>query len=274
MKSKKNSRKRSKIMIIKTSKKIPINTTAYMEFMKEFRQKHGKKSNVLLEGSKKWRQMTDQEKSKWVHLVEEMQKKQKNIVIKHEMGYHKILFTEPATFNSSRYFGKQNKVSNEISLKVTDKFYNMLLNKPKNGICRKDMHFRFGNGNAYFFGSKKFPLDQYKFLGGHGNDVAQTGLIDEELMAQNMIDLGSDNSYENIWLKSYGKSTNYSWDNKSSLKKIRKIFPEVLFVGNTKGGDVGAHLYAHYDKDNNIDGLIIENNCVFPPRSEPSWYKR
>ena len=132
-------------------------------------------------------------------------------------------------------------VSNKI--KVTADFYKVLKKKPKRRTCKY--------GNAYIFG-KNFKTNDYKLIGSHGNDVAQTGFVDMDLWSNN----NSDKMDKTI-------GDRYDWDNRKLVKDVQKAVPAILWFGTTDGGDVGADLYAHYNKKKQIDGFIVENNCMY-----------
>lgn len=99
------------------------------------------------------------------------------------------------------------------------------------------------------FGSL-FPKESYKLLGEHGNDVAQTGIV-EVSRYNKKSDYG--NMIDNI----YGSHYNYDWNNRSGLSRLRRIAPGILWLGETFGGDVGASYYAHCDNLNQIDSLVV-----------------
>jgi len=164
-----------------------------------------------------------------------------------------IIFTEPYTLSDRE---KKQVGSKEFHFlvgrkifKVNSQFYKVLTRKPKISKCR-------GMGNAYIFG-KRYPLGEYKKIGSHGNDGAQTGFVDLEKWLNNQT-----KSDHDIWSKSY--KPKWDWDDRVALKKVQQVYPEMIFVGQTVGGDVGADLYAHYDRKKEIDSLIIENYCLFP----------
>jgi hypothetical protein len=153
---------------------------------------------------------------------------------------YSILFGEPYNL------GNDGKV-----FKVTWDFYKILKKKPK---VRKS-----NAGNAYIFG-RHFPWDEYKHVGSHGNDGAQTGFID--LTGASRVEIQRLRSDE-AWHDIYG-AVDYDWDNSDALKAIRKQLSErILFVGETVGGDVGADLYLHKDSNGHVDGAIIDNNYIF-----------
>jgi hypothetical protein len=143
-----------------------------------------------------------------------------------------------------------------VHIKVNDDFYSQLKKKPKAKIC-KDKGMLLGN--AYIFG----PLykNGYVHLGYHGNDAAQTGLLDMTKITKNELDKIT--AYE-PWTEIYlAKKKVTPWDDRSKLPIVQKqISPRILFVGETIGGDVGADVYVHLH-NNEIDSLIIDNNCLF-----------
>ena len=157
---------------------------------------------------------------------------------------HRIYFCEPYT--TKRDYLKSRK----SIFKVNEKFYQTLLKKPKY-VMKND-------GNAYIFGPK-FPLKDYQFLTGHGNDGAQTGLLDYDLWMKSPEEQAS----SDLWHKLYLQKGLTRWDTRKNLLKMREKFPEILFVGETLGGDVGADMWIHRDKKGEIDSLIIENHCMF-----------
>jgi hypothetical protein len=136
---------------------------------------------------------------------------------------------------------------------VTEAFYDILCTKPK--------YIKRDNGNAYIFG-KIYDGTEYIYIGRHKNDVAQTGLIDITNMAKQ--DLEKIQCCYNIWLQIY-KKYKLDWNEYQALEEVKmKISDKILFIGITLGGDVGANIFAHYNSNNEIDGLIIDNNCLFP----------
>lgn len=151
--------------------------------------------------------------------------------------YRTIIFCEPST-----YIGPGRYVSDKI--KITSEFYKTLKKKPKSRICEY--------GNSYIFGPS-FNKKEYKFIGSHANDIAQTGFIDVDMWTKE----DSDKLEKTI-------DDRYDWENREILKDIHMNVPSVLWIGKTRGGDVGADLYAHYNKKKQIDGLIVENNCMYP----------
>lgn len=162
-----------------------------------------------------------------------------------------IRFCEPSTMPDTTFLS--------TDFKITEKYYKILTKPPKGLINNKDP------SNAYVFG-KLFKLDQYVKIGGHVNDIAQTGFVDVTGATKDELKkIANDNE---IALRIY-ENNNYNWDSRDVLKEIqKKISKRILFVGNTVGGDVGAALYAHYDTNKQIDGLIIDNYYFFRLETE------
>jgi hypothetical protein len=155
-----------------------------------------------------------------------------------------IIFAEPSTFNSKNKWVKQR------SFQVTDEFYKVLLKKPK-------AYKSYGSNvsNAYIFG-KKYDLKDYKKIRTHGNDAAQTGLIDKKLW--------KDGAYNEV-VAELNKKFAYTYDSAQNVRQVRKLTNGgVIFQGETIGGDIGADLYAHYNASKNIDSLIIDNFYFYP----------
>jgi hypothetical protein len=164
----------------------------------------------------------------------------KRAVVKLSISKRKIRFAEICT-------GYFNEPSLYIEFYVTDNFYKKFFTKKKeyskSGVT---------GGNAYLFGNK-FSLNSYINLGYVGNDAGQIGLYD----ATNGIlesDIEKIKKYGS-WGDLLGTSKNYS----KKLDIVRKeLNQNIIFVGWTHGGDVGASLYTHYDKYGEIDSLIID----------------
>jgi len=178
---------------------------------------------------------------RWVKLKAKTSKKSNKKPVKKSKQktkkYYNIIFCEPSTYSGPGLF-----VSDKI--KVSSDFYKVLKKKPRRKTCQW--------GNAYIFG-KTFKKDDYKRIGSHGNDVAQTGFVD--------MDLWSDEDSEKM---NKALKDRYDWDDRKTVTDVQKAVPAVLWFGTTDGGDVGADLYAHYNNKKQIDGFIVENNCIYP----------
>jgi hypothetical protein len=170
-----------------------------------------------------------------------------------------------------------------VKIPVTSTFLKVLKGKPKYYLRPSAK-----NANAYIFG----PMfsSGYHFMGYHGNDSAQTGILDlTGLTAKDLkelpkkltrrringvyynADYHNPKSYPNEelnrifnhykWLEIYADGKKYKpWQDRSLLKVVQKqISPRILFVGGTRGGDVGANIYVHLNDKKEVDGLIIDN---------------
>lgn len=161
-------------------------------------------------------------------------------------GKHRILVTEPTTYQKRNKFVNFGK-----PFYVTTEFYNVLFKMPK----RYDSDI----GNAYLFG-KKYKPHEYKKIGSHGNDAAQTGIIDYDMWDDNFM---LSKELKNKWYK-IDEKYKYSYDSYNNIKEIRNLSNgAIIFQGETVGGDVGADVYAHYNNRKEIDSLIIDNNYFF-----------
>jgi len=161
----------------------------------------------------------------------------------------KLLFTEPYTFKGY----SEGKNRNNATITVD---YNLVKKLPK--LYKNQEH------NGYLFG-KKFPLNEYKYIGEHYNDGAQTGLINLNLLkdvSQNEINKMNTDILD-MWKKVKKITKSYSWFQKDLNKMIKKKYPYIIFIGDTYGGDIGAALYAHYN-GKEVDSLIIDCYYFFP----------
>lgn len=161
---------------------------------------------------------------------------------------HTLLFCEPVTLREIR--GNPG-----VKFIVDDALYPVLLRAPKAFHVRRSV---LDVGNAYRFGPRR-PLSEYRFVGYHGNDAAQTGFIDLDLFtAQAQAELPQ-------LARDKYRSKRFDWADRSALKAVRARVPHVLWLGETVGGDVGASLWAHRSK-NRLDSIIVDNNYFFPER--------
>jgi hypothetical protein len=169
---------------------------------------------------------------------------------------HNLLFTEPITYHGG---------GNVSTIDVNDRMYNLIKNGPtftfneemkrKTNDIREENGFRKNCvGNAYVFGPL-FPMKGYEEIASHNNDAAATGLIDMDIAGNT--DTIDEDVYQNVFSK-YG----YDWDDRDLLHEYQEKYPAVIWIGSTWGGDVGATAYAHYDKNGDIDSLIIDTDCL------------
>ena len=158
---------------------------------------------------------------------------------------HNIVFTEPIT-------APPDDIRRMRPIGINDRMYNFILQGP---VPYTQAKGRPCVGNAFVFGPL-LDINAYTEIAEHGNDAGSTGFIDFDLARQKKEAIP-----EGDWELLYN---NYKtdWDDRNALEELRKRNPEVLWIGETVGGDVGAKLYAHYDKNGEIDSLIVENNCL------------
>lgn len=168
-------------------------------------------------------------------------------------GVHNIVFLEAVD-------AEPRDIYRAKPIAINGRMYNFIREGP---ISRNQFQGRPCEGNSYVFGPL-LDLDGYTLIGHHGNDAANTGFIDLDKV--NQVN-GSINTNFDDRDRIY-RAVNYNWDDRDALRQLQQIRPFVLWLGETKGGDVGANLYAHYDKNGEIDSLIVDNNCLFPYQSE------
>ncbi len=164
---------------------------------------------------------------------------------------HHILFCEPYSVDI-----KLPVSSSGSKFTVSDALYKTMRKAPK-----KYIRAGVSGGNAYVFG-KKYPLSTYKLIGSHGNDGAQTGFIDLDILKEFKRHNSKHAPKVNIsecFLNAFKKpSGSYkSWDDRASLKKVQKELPYIIFLGDTFGGDVGASLYGHFTRGK-LDSIIVD----------------
>ena len=135
---------------------------------------------------------------------------------------------------------------------VTSELYKDLKKRPK--IYRN----RSQDANGYRFGPH-FPLSSYEKISEHTNRGAQTGIIDPTIFKGDETRVIGD---------IYEKHADWDWENRKALKKVQKIHPGVLFIGETAGGDGAASLYGHKNKEGVVDSVILDNKYFFPDKDE------
>ena len=105
---------------------------------------------------------------------------------------------------------------------------------------------------AYVFGSM-YPLKQYQCVGSHGNDGAQTGIL--LLLPKKTVDPRLNNP--KLWKKILGRYE-YDYNRPTLLDDLqRQMSDKILFIGETRGGDVGASIFIHRDQNRSIDSIRI-----------------
>lgn len=158
---------------------------------------------------------------------------------------HNIVFMEPmmATLEDIRRMRP---------IGINDRMYNFILQGP---VPYTQAKGRPCVGNAFVFGPL-LDINAYTEIAEHGNDAGSTGFIDYDLARQAKEEI-SDAEWKTLY-----NDFKTGWDDRRALEKLRQRHPEILWIGETVGGDVGARLYAHYDKNGEIDSLIVENNCL------------
>ena len=155
---------------------------------------------------------------------------------------HRLAFCEPSTQkpnDPSEIFVESGNFN------VNQRMYNLILIGPK--IIYQD-----NEEVGYVFGHL-YGKEQYEIIGSHGNDVAQTGIFDLDLY-------NPQKDYEKIIKRYYGLDDD--WNDRTILGKIRREIPELLWLGYTFGGDVGAAYYGHYNIQDEMDSLVVSIDWI------------
>ena len=158
---------------------------------------------------------------------------------------HTIEFLEPINYKPSM----PRSISGGGKLQVSDALYRSILKGP---IESKETN----DSNGYIFG-KKFPLSEYQLYASHYNDAAATGFVDPSLFDADQAPEDYDDELVLLEKTNYIHTPAYS-------RQVRKKWPWRIWTGETVGGDVGASLYVHMDRWNQIDSLIVDNDYYFP----------
>lgn len=148
---------------------------------------------------------------------------------------HHIIFCEPQSYDGSTGW-------KDLIFAVNDEMYQLILNGPTESLEHN------GDSTAYIFGPR-FPLKEYRFAFGHGNDVAATGFIDADLVGGWTEDAERNN-----------KLLKLERDDREALLEFRKTYPFLIWLGETYGGDVGVDLFVHRNEQEEIDGIMVDNN--------------
>lgn len=145
--------------------------------------------------------------------------------------------------------------SSSINLKVTKKFFDQYMRD------KLPTPYYKGNSNAYVYG-KLYKKDMI-YIGSHSNDVANTGAYD----VTDGVKFNSDNIYKYCEI-AFKKPKIWNWFDRDFLKVIKTFYPEILFLGETVGGDVGADVYVHLDSDGEINSIMIDNEYFNKPSKD------
>ena len=161
---------------------------------------------------------------------------------------HSIAFLEAANATPENIRGAK-------PIAINGRMYNFIRQGP---VPHNQFQGRLCQGNAYVFGPL-LDLNGYTLIASHGNDAASTGFVDLDIFNQSNGTFDTD-VFEQFFVG--------DWDDRDALRQLQQTLPSVLWLGNTDLGDVGAELYAHYDKNGEIDSLIVDSDCLFPNPDE------
>lgn len=141
-------------------------------------------------------------------------------------------------------------MKNFVELHLSAAFFKIVTKRPK--ILRNK------EGNAYVFGPLFRRRPAYQFMGHHYNDGAQTGIVrmDTNVNLQNITNEATWDRVIHMTVK---------WEDPRVLRMVRReLSKNVVFLGETDGGDGGADVYIHRNRlTGEIDSIIIDNEYFF-----------
>ncbi len=125
---------------------------------------------------------------------------------------------------------------------------------------------RYGNGIGYIFG-RLYNLKEYKFINSHNSNAGYTGFLDNDLTKQfkNLHYYNKDPcGYEDP----FDMFSDYKYYYPSFYKTIRGYYPQVIWISKNEYEHDGANLYVHYDKQNEINSIIVDVGYFFGEEEE------
>ncbi len=142
-------------------------------------------------------------------------------------------------------FGELDRISsNNSDFHVNQAMLKKLQNEPK--ILKDDKD----NPAGYVFG-RLFHKSSYTKNGEHGNDGAQTAMVIAD---------GNPSPPWEAWYALVGKRNLTESYGREVILKLRDQYPNLVWMGETFGGDVGASYWAHKNKTGDIDSVIVSVN--------------
>ena len=178
-----------------------------------------------------------------------MAKQTVNISKKDKENYKLIAINEMTNIKQD---DNKQTFSPSITLKITNQFFDKYM---KNKLPTPHINIK-NTTNAYVYG--KLYKKGNVLIGHHDNDIASTGAYD----ITDGVKFNGEHVY-NYCMNIAKKTKKYDWFNPELLQVIKTFYPEILFIGDTYGGDVGASIYVHLDDNKEIDSIIIDNHYFY-----------
>ena len=133
------------------------------------------------------------------------------------------------------------KIDKKHGFYVSDEFLAILQKGP---VAKKTKM-----GNAYIFGPLHAGYREYGYISNHNGTI---GLIVYVPRIRNFTEK------EKIILDPFLRNS------EKFINAARDMGRDVLFNGQITGGNLGCTIMIHLNESNEIDGLVLENYCVFP----------
>lgn len=175
-----------------------------------------------------------------------------------KIKYRHLIFCEPYSQDIKKIndanFKDIDKIPEARGFKVPEAFYEKLLTAPKKYHNKQGTAFVFGDLIPADPAAKTpKPAKEYKKIAEHVAEGLQTGIIDYDAV-EPVPDL------QKKWEPAYPE---FNWNNRTSLKKIQKDAPFVLWVG--EAAESNPKLYAHYKQGTKqIDSLVVDMGYFYP----------
>lgn len=161
-----------------------------------------------------------------------------------------LLLIQPTSFQGERKRGGE--FPNTVKFNLTNRMFNLLPLGPQEFQSHRGKKCQ---GNAFVFGPL---LDQeaYSLLGSIKTD-SSIGILNYDQWIQNPINL----KQSPIWKELYPQG---NFSNESKLALVQKEIPSLIWINQAEDPQLPIKLYGHFNRDGDLDSLIIDNSCFFP----------
>lgn len=117
----------------------------------------------------------------------------------------------------------------------------------------------YHNG-AWIIGDGPFDFKEYTFFGQLENDIFVSVILSS---MNDLTKITWDDWSRKDWSKATEGAKSVLKD--KSLEDVRSVDPSIWWMDDNPGHGVGAFVYAHINKDDKIDSVIVDNWYFYPP---------